>query len=252
MRRAGFAALFAAALLLAGCAKQEAPAAELQTGYFDTADLTARESCTENAAANYEMADEAAAPPVETFLQYEDADGGIFLFDKAGRLRRYSSHISDDSAPVESLKEESELRSICDAVLSGYLSDYDAYTEITSQYYEGNSRTYNLAMEHKIADGIADYALIRLDEAGAVYDLSITYADADGDSTSPNFMTDADISYFDEQVQPYLTALDDYPGAVTYVHYKKINGKLYAFYELTYTDTGTGLTAGQKLLAFTK
>ena len=242
-------------MLLCGCGKQtdNAPL-ELQTGALDISDLTEGEPYTEEAAPNYEMADENLDPPVETYYRYESADGEVFLFDPAGRLRRYTDHIeaqTGEAVSAEPKYSEEELRGICDEVLSGYIANYSEFTEITSQYYSNDSATYNLAMEHQIADGIADYALIRLDTEGNIHDLSISYSNADGDNTG-DFITDEDRAYFDEQAQPYLTALDDYPSEVTYTHYKKIGGKCYAFYEITYTDTMTGLTAGQKLIAFVK
>ena len=251
MKQAYMAGLLAGVMLLSGCAKQNVPAAELQTGYFDTANLTALDPITEDAGANYDLADAGAERPAETFFSYHSADGADLQFDNAGRLRRYLSNQTASHTFTESLKGEEELRSICDTVLSGYIANYTEYTEITSQYYEGDSGTYNLAMEHKIAEGIADYALIRLDDAGEVYDLSITYANADGDNDG-NFLTDEDRAYFDKQAEPFLNALEGCPGEVTYVQYKKIGGRLYAFFEFSYMDKGTGLTAGQKLMVFQK
>jgi hypothetical protein len=245
------ACLLAGVLLLSGCGKPKAPAAELQTGYFDIGTLTALEPVEEDAAANYDMADVNTKRPIETFFCYQSEDGADYRFDNAGRLRRYNSNKTTGSASADSLKTEEELHELCDKVLTSYIPDYAEYTEITSQYYEGDSGTYNLAMEHKIAEGIADYALIRLDDAGEVFDLSITYANADGDSAG-NFLTEEDRAYFDEQAEPFLTALEGYPGEVSYMQYKKIGGKLYAFYEFSYTDKGTGLTAGEKLLVFQK
>lgn len=251
MKRLFMAGLLAGVMLLSGCGKQKVPAAELQTGYFDTANLTVLEPVTEDAASNYDMADVNATRPTETFFQYQNADGADLQFDNAGRLRRYASNKTTGSASPDSYQKEEALHALCDTVLSGYIANYAEYTEITSQYYEGDSGTYNLAMEHQIAEGIADYALIRLDDAGEVYDLSITYANADGDNDG-NFLTDEDKAYFNEQTTPYLSALEGYPGELSYVQYKKIGGRIYAFCEFSYKDSSTGLTAGEKLLVFRK
>lgn len=249
------AVLCAGLLLLSGCARQKAQSepAPLQTGYFDVSGLTAGKTDSQSVAGNFEMADENAEVPAVELRYYTGAGGAEFCFDHAGRLRSYSSGKTNGArAFTESLKSEEILRSACDEVLSSYISDYADYTEIASQYYEDDNVTYNLAMEHVIADGIADYALIRLDETGEVYDLSISYADLDGDCADKNFVTDDDKAYFEEQVQPYLTALDDYSASVTYIQYKHLNGKLYAFYEVTYTDGMSGIEAGAKQVIFVK
>lgn len=244
--------LCAGAVLLCGCGKQETNSpVELQTGWLEPGELTEGEPYTQEIASNYEMADESATPPAVTYASYENAAGAVFQYDPAGRLRSYTA-AANTTAPAEPTQDETALRAVCDEVLASYIPDYAEYTEIASQYYLDGGETYNLAMEHVIADGIADYALIRLDTEGNVHDLSISYADEDGDSTEKNFITDEDKAYFEEQAQPYLTALEDYPSEVTYTHYKRLDGKLYAFYEITYTDSGTGLTAGQKLLTFVK
>ena len=248
MKHNHIAVLLCGALLLTGCAKQSAPVT-LQTGYLDSAVLNEGEPYSEELAANYEMADDSAEPPVDAQTKYERPDGAVFVFDKAGRLRSYTA--ADSPAASDTRKPEDELRGICGAVLGSYIPDYADYTEILSQYYENDSNTFNLAMEHVIADGIADYALIRLDTAGEVADLSISYADADGDAAQ-DFVTDADRAYFAQQAQPYLTALEDYDAEVTYTHFKHVDGKLYAFYEITYTDPTAGITAGQKRVIFVK
>ena len=246
------AVLCAGLLLFSGCGKA-APKAELQTGYLESSDLTETEVYTQPVSGNYEMADENAELPAAELTRYTSSDGETFSFDKAGRLCSYSSGAATGaSGSAEPLKAEEQLRQTCDEVLSSYIDDYAAYTEITSQYYESDSHTYNLAMEHKIADGITDYALIRLDEKGEVLDLSISYADLDGDCADRNFVTDDDKAYFEEQVQPYLTALEDYQAAVTYTQYKHLNGKIYAFYEITYTDAAAGIEAGAKQVIFCK
>ena len=256
MKQAIFAAVLCTGLLLlSGCAKAQpdAPKAELQTGYLDSSDLTETETVTQSIIGNFEMADENAEEPVSVLTRYSSPDGETFTFDKAGRLCSYSSGKATGAvAFTESLKAEDVLRATCDEVLSSYISDYAEYTEITSQYYESDSVTYNLAMEHKIADGIQDYALIRLNEAGEVHDISISYADLDGDCTDKDFITDADKADFEKQRTPYMTALEDYSCEVTYTQYKHAGGKLYAFYELTYTDQTTGLESGTKRLVFVK
>ena len=246
------AVLCAGLLLLSGCAKQDTPKepAQLQAGYLDVSALSEHDTFNEELAGNYEMADENAEAPVNELLHYRTEDGKAYLFDRTGRLRRYSS-VTEDSTPADAEQShtDEEYRAIRDTVLSSYLADYADFTEITSEFNSDN-KTYNLAMEHKIADGIADYALIRLDAAGELYDLSISYADADGDCAGQNFVTDDDKVYFEEQVKPYLTALQDYSAEVTYISYKHLNGKVYAFYEVTYTDGATGIEAGSKRVIF--
>lgn len=253
MFRKRMLSVLCAGLLLSGCAKQAAPKAELQTGYLDSSDLTEAETYTQSVIGNYEMADENAEEPVAELTRYTSPDGEVFSFDRAGRLCSYSSGKATGAvSSAESLRAEDILRQTCDEVLSSYIGDYAEYTEILSQYYESDSRTYNLAMEHKIADGIQDYALIRLDEAGEVHDISISYADLDGDCADKNFVTDEDKADFEQQAAPYLEALADYSGTVNYRQYKHVGGKLYAFYEFAYTDPATGLAAGSKLLVFVK
>ena len=253
MKRTRFAAVLCAGLLLlSGCGKTEAPKAELQTGYFDVSGLTDSETYSENLAGNYTMADEKADPPAAVFTRYTSPDGEKFLFDQAGRLRSYAAASPASAENTGELRKEEELRAFCDSVLSSYLPDYAEFTEITSRYYETESNTYDLAMEHKIADGIADYALIRLDTAGEVLDISISYADADGDCAEKNFVTDEDKAYFEKQAAPYLEALADYSAKVNYTQYKHAGGRLYAFYEFTYTDPTTGLETGSKLLIFVR
>ena len=47
-------------------------------------------------------------------------------------------------------------------------------------------------------------------------------------------------------------ALADYSAKVNYTQYKHAGGRLYAFYEFTYTDPTTGLETGSKLLIFVR
>ena len=230
-----------------------APQADLQTGYLDVSGLTDSEPYTESLAGTYSMADENAEPPAVTLFKYAGKNGEEYLFDKAGRLRGYSSGKATGAAAfTESLKSEEILRQTCDEVLASYIDDYAEYTEIQSQYYDNDSVTYNLAMQHQTADGISDFALIRLNEAGEVHDISISYADADGDCANKNFVTDEDKAGFEKQAEPFLQALADYSAEVKYRQYKHVNGKLYAYYEFSYMDPNTGLATGSKLLIFVR
>lgn len=250
MRGAGLAVLCAGVLLLTGCAKKDVPPAELQAGWLDLSGLNGGTFYENDLTGSYEMADENAAPPVDRFWRCTTLDGEMFLFDESGRLRSYT--IAADAADAEQVYSEEELHGICDEVLSSYIADYEDFTEITTAYYNSETATYNLAKEHKIAEGISDYALVRVTTQGEVHDLNIMYADSDNQCDDTDFVTDSDKAYFEKKVQPYLTALSDYTAQVQYISYKHTGGKLYAFYEVTYTDPAAGIEAGSKKVIFVK
>lgn len=253
MKRAAFAAVLCAGLLLlSGCGKTEPPAPHLQTGYLDTAGLQGGEAVTSDQTSElYSMADETAEPPVATVYRYTDSAGGQYTFDKAGRLCSYQRAESNPSQPDSTPKDKSALHSVCEEVLMSYLPDYAEFTSITDGLADDGA-SYNIALEHTIAEGIREFALVRVDQGGGLMDLAFIYADVDGDCPDKNFVTDADKAYFAKQFQPYETALDGHSAEVTFLQYKHMNGRLYAFCELTYTDDSTGMESGTKRLIFVK